>query len=63
MTPDVSLDIDTMKRAVRLAGFTWSDDELEAIRLGVEGMLRVLAGLETLEAGSDLEPTTHYRAI
>jgi hypothetical protein len=63
VTPVPALDIDTMRCAARLAGFAWSDDELEAIRPGVETMLRELAGLEALDLGGDLEPTTHYRAI
>jgi hypothetical protein len=56
------LDLDTLRRSARLAGFDWSDAELEAIRPMVEASLRLLAGLETLPL-EDVEPTTQYRML
>ncbi len=54
------VDLDTLRRTARLAGFDWSDAELEAIRPMVEASLRLLAGLETLSL-DDVEPSTQYR--
>jgi Asp-tRNA(Asn)/Glu-tRNA(Gln) amidotransferase C subunit len=59
---DDSIDLDTLRRGARLAGFTWTDGELEEIRPQVEGMLRLLRVLETLDAGG-AEPTTRYRTV
>ena len=56
------LDLDTLRRSARLAGFDWSDAELEAIRPMVEASLRLLGGLETLPL-EDVEPTTQYRML
>lgn len=55
-------DLDTMRRAARLAGFDWSDAELEAIRPMVEASLRALARLESAEL-DEVEPTTQYRVL
>jgi hypothetical protein len=54
------IDLDTLRRTARLAGFDWSDAELEAIRPLVEASLRLLASLETLELEAT-EPSTQYR--
>jgi hypothetical protein len=54
------LDLDTLRRTARLAGFDWTDAQLEAIRPMVEASLRALADLDTLPLG-DVEPTTQYR--
>jgi hypothetical protein len=54
------IDLDSLRAAARLAGFAWTDAELEAIRPMVEASLRVLAGLESLPL-EDVEPTTQYR--
>ena len=54
------LDLDALRAAARLAGFAWTDAELEAIRPMVEASLRVLAGLEELPL-AEVEPTTQYR--
>lgn len=54
------VDLDTLRACARLAGFEWTDAELEAIRPMVEASLRLLAGLEQLPLG-EIEPTTHYR--
>ena len=56
------IDLETMRHVARLAGFEWSDAELDAIRPLVEASLRMLAGLETLPL-DDVEPTTHYRIL
>jgi Asp-tRNA(Asn)/Glu-tRNA(Gln) amidotransferase C subunit len=61
MTSD-PIDLDTLRRGARLAGFTWSDAELEEIRPQVEATLRVLRTLETADLGG-AEPTTHYRTV
>lgn len=54
------IDLDTLRRSARLAGFDWSDAELEAIRPMVEASLRLLAGLEALPL-DEVEPATQYR--
>jgi Asp-tRNA(Asn)/Glu-tRNA(Gln) amidotransferase C subunit len=56
------IDLDTLRRVARLAGFEWSDAELEAIRPMVEASLRLLSGLETLPL-EGVEPTTQYRML
>jgi Asp-tRNA(Asn)/Glu-tRNA(Gln) amidotransferase C subunit len=56
------IDLDTLRRSARMAGFDWSDAELEAIRPMVEASLRLLAGLETLPL-EGVEPTTQYRML
>ena len=56
------IDLDTLRRSARLAGFDWSDAELEAIRPMVEASLRLLAGLEAL-AIDEVEPATQYRML
>jgi Asp-tRNA(Asn)/Glu-tRNA(Gln) amidotransferase C subunit len=57
-----SIDLDTLRRGAQLAGFTWSDAELEEIRPQVEAALRMLRTLETVDVGST-EPTTYYRTV
>lgn len=61
MTTD-ALDLDTLRRGARLAGFAWSDAELEDIRPQVDAALRLLRTLETIAVG-EVEPTTHYRTV
>ncbi len=58
----MDLDLDTLKRAARLAGFDFSDAELEALRPGLERTLDQLARLETLPLAG-VEPTTQYRML
>jgi hypothetical protein len=60
MTSD-PIDLDTLRRAARLAGFAWSDAELEDIRTHVEAAQRLLRALEAIPV--DAEPTTQYRTI
>ena len=62
MLPPMEIDLDRMRSAVRLAGFDWSDAELEAIRPILERSLALLAQLEALRI-SDLEPATQYRMV
>jgi hypothetical protein len=56
------LDLDSLRRFTRLAGFDWSDADLETIRPMVEASLRLLATLETLPLDG-VEPTTQYRIL
>ena len=56
------IDLDALRRTARLAGFEWSDAELDAIRPMVEASLRLLASLETLPL-DDVEPATQYRML
>lgn len=56
------IDLDALRRTARLAGFEWSDAELDAIRPMVEASLRLLASLETLPL-HDVEPATQYRML
>jgi hypothetical protein len=54
------LDLQMLRAAAHLAGFEWTDAELDAIRPMVEASRRLLAGLEQLPL-DETEPTTHYR--
>lgn len=54
------VDLSALRASARLAGFEWTDAELEAIRPMVEASLRLLAGLEELPL-DEVEPTTQYR--
>jgi Asp-tRNA(Asn)/Glu-tRNA(Gln) amidotransferase C subunit len=59
---DEAIDLETLRHGARLAGFSWSDAELEEIRPMVTAALRVLQALEAAPVG-DMEPTTHYRTV
>ena len=61
MTTD-SIDLDTLRCGARLAGFTWTDAELEELRPLVEVTLRLLRALDAVPLG-DTEPTTQYRTV
>ena len=61
MTPTV-VSLDAMRSAMRLAGFDWSDAELEALRPALERAVASLGELERLPLG-DAEPTTQYRIL
>lgn len=61
MTTD-PIDLDTLRRGAQLAGFAWTDAELEEIRPQVEAALRLLRALEAVPVG-DTEPTTLYRTV
>lgn len=58
-TPD---DLLTLRRAARLAGFPWTDAELQTILPAVEGARALLATLETLPLAG-VETATRYTAI
>src|SRR5881398_3097026 len=62
MLPPMEISLDTLKRMSRLAGFDWSDAELEAIRPAVARMLDLLARLEQVPL-ANVEPTTQYRVL
>ena len=55
-------DLETLRRVARVAGFDWTDQQLEAIRPAVEASLRLLATLDTLPLDA-VEPTTQYRIL
>jgi hypothetical protein len=57
------LDLETLRRGARLAGFSWSDAELEDIRPQVESALRLLRALEAISLREGAEPTTLYRTV
>jgi Asp-tRNA(Asn)/Glu-tRNA(Gln) amidotransferase C subunit len=59
---DDALDLETLRRVARVAGFAWSDAELEAIRPAVQASLRLLATLDALPLDT-VEPTTQYRIL
>ena len=61
MTTD-AIDLDALRRGAHLAGFAWSDAELEDIRPQVEAALRLLRALEAIAVG-EAEPTTQYRTV
>jgi Asp-tRNA(Asn)/Glu-tRNA(Gln) amidotransferase C subunit len=61
MTAD-SIDLATLRHGARLAGFTWTDAELEELRPLVEVTLRLLRALDAVPLG-DTEPTTQYRTV
>ena len=50
-----TITLEDMKGMAELAGFNWSDAEIEAIRPAVERALRSLDRLEELALG-DVEP-------
>ena len=56
------IDLETMRRVSRAAGFSWSDAELEAILPAADALLAMLAKLETVDLGA-AEPTTQYRML
>jgi hypothetical protein len=59
---DEASDLEILRGGARLAGFTWSDAELQEIRPQVMAGMRVLQSLEAAPVG-DTEPTTHYRTV
>ena len=59
---DEASDLETLRCGARLAGFTWSDAELQEIRPQVIAGTRALQSLEAAPVG-DIEPTTHYRTV
>jgi hypothetical protein len=59
---DEASDLETLRCGARLAGFIWSDAELQEIRPQVMSGMRVLQSLEAAPVG-DIEPTTQYRTV
>src|SRR5437667_10425337 len=59
MLPPMEIRLETPKSLSQLAGFDWSDAELEAVRPAVARTLHLLARLETLPLAS-VEPTRQY---
>ena len=57
-----SVTLDTMRQIARLAGFDWTDAELEALRPALARALEALGRLEALDL-SGVEPTTQYRIL
>lgn len=62
MLPPMEINLDTLRRVTRLAGFDWTDAELDAMRPLVERALDMLARLEALPLG-EVEPATQYRVL
>jgi Asp-tRNA(Asn)/Glu-tRNA(Gln) amidotransferase C subunit len=62
MLARMEIGVPTLQRMAAVAGFAWSDAELEAIRPAVERLLEALARLEHVPLGA-VEPTTQYRVL
>ena len=62
MLARMEIGVDLLKRAAALAGFDWSEAELEPIRPAVERLLEGLRRLDDADLG-DAEPTTQYRVL
>ena len=62
MLPLMNIDVATLRTAARLAGFEFTDVELEALRPGLERALELLARLEHLPVSS-IDPATQYRML
>jgi Asp-tRNA(Asn)/Glu-tRNA(Gln) amidotransferase C subunit len=56
-----AIDLETLRQGARLAGFAWSDAELEEIRPQVEAILRMLRALDTIAV--ETEPAMQYRTV
>ena len=57
-----SVDVDTLQRAARLAGFDFALSDLEPVRSAVERALQALERLEALPLAT-VEPVTQYRVV
>jgi Asp-tRNA(Asn)/Glu-tRNA(Gln) amidotransferase C subunit len=57
-----SVDLATLERAARLAGFELSASDLEPLRPAIERALQALARLEALPLAA-VEPVTQYRVV
>jgi len=62
MLARMEISVDSLRRTATLAGFAWTDAELDAIRPAVQRLLESLAELERLPLGA-VEPTTQYRVL
>jgi hypothetical protein len=59
---DDVFDVEALRHAARVAGFTWTAGELEALRPVIQASLRLLATLDALPLDG-VEPTTQYRIL
>jgi Asp-tRNA(Asn)/Glu-tRNA(Gln) amidotransferase C subunit len=59
---DEVFNVETLRHAARVAGFAWTDAELEPLRRAIEASLRLLATLDALPLDA-IEPTTQYRIL
>ena len=57
-----SVDVDTLQRAARLAGFDFAAADLEPLRPAIERALQALERLEALPLAT-VEPVTQYRVV
>ncbi|HEY3099430.1 MAG TPA: hypothetical protein VGL14_11005 [Methylomirabilota bacterium] len=55
-------EVEMLRHAARVAGFAWTDAELQPLRRAVEASLRLLATLDALPLDA-IEPTTQYRIL
>jgi Asp-tRNA(Asn)/Glu-tRNA(Gln) amidotransferase C subunit len=55
-------DVDTLRRVARLAGFEFSESDLDALRPSIERALDALDRLQRSPLGA-IEPVTQYRVI
>ena len=62
MLPPMEINLETLQRITRTAGFAWTDAELEALRPALQKSLELLARLEALPLGT-VEPTVQYRML
>ena len=60
MLPRMEITIDLLRRMAALGGYTWNDEELEAIRPAVDRALTLVEKLESLPL-RDVEPSAQYR--
>src|SRR5262249_53204534 len=58
----MEISLESLKRTAALAGFAWTDAELEAIRPAVQRLLESLGELERLDLGA-AEPATPYPGL
>ena len=54
-----ALALDVMRRMAALAGYAWTDAELQAMAPLVARSLALFQKLESVQLG-DLEPTSHF---
>ena len=57
-----TVDLESLRRAARLAGFDFAASDLEPLVPAIERALQALARLEALPLGA-VEPVTHYRVV
>lgn len=62
MLARMDIDVATLRRSAALAGFDFTEAQLEALRPGLDRALEQLRQLEMMSVGA-LEPTTHFRML